>query len=137
MTTSERSPSAPDDAAGDSLNVSEHVRSAGSTIDAGVYRVVGVDDAGVRLLMVGDEEGGRLHTGIVVDVDRETAGSLSSAPNPDDGFDRIGFVLLLVGVSLVLGVVLGGIAPLVGVDEGALLTVAVLLAVLGALRLRH
>lgn len=117
--------------------VYDHVRADGSEVDAGIYRVVGVDEEGIRLLRVGDERGSRIHTGIVVDIDRATYASLDRADNPDDGLDRVGLVLLLAGVGLVGGVSVAGIGPVVGVDESRLLTLGVVLAVLGTVRLRR
>ncbi|RXK49160.1 hypothetical protein [Halorientalis pallida] len=56
-------------------------------VPAGVYRVVGLPDGSVTLLLVADENGHRRATGWIETVDRDVVDTFEPAENPDSGFD--------------------------------------------------
>jgi len=66
-----------------SLSVYDHVRSVDTDCPPGIYRVVGVSEGAVILLRVGNEDGRRVHTGELREVDPATAERFEAAPNPD------------------------------------------------------
>lgn len=66
----------------DDVAPSDHLRADGTTDPPGVYRVVGVDERGVTLLRVGDEEGRRVHTGEVVRVAHADLAAFTPAAAP-------------------------------------------------------
>lgn len=117
----------------------------------GTYRVVGVDDRGVTLLHVGDDEGRRVHTGETVRVERDALTGIESAAPPTGGgpgavsvayWSARAFGAELAARPLPAGV--GGVlvfAPLVVAvpsPVGGILTAAggLLLALVGSGRLR-
>ncbi|MFB6139881.1 MAG: hypothetical protein ABEJ26_05550 [Halosimplex sp.] len=55
----------------------------GATVSPGTYRVVGTDPETVTLLRVGDADGHRVNTGVVVAVDRDALAGFEPADNPD------------------------------------------------------
>jgi hypothetical protein len=66
--------------------VGEHYRPATETRPAGVYRVVGAGDP-VALLRVGNEDGRRVHTGDVTQLDQSAlTADFEAASAPDTGF---------------------------------------------------
>ena len=98
----------------------DHVRSDGTTIDTGTYRVVGVPEGQVTLLRVADEGGRRVHEGKVVSVDRDEYDRLETAANPDRPSLVVSLALALAGGGLVLAEILADLLPMaagaVGVD---------------------
>ena len=54
-----------------------------SSVDPGVYRVIGTDESNVTLLRVGDADSYRINTGHVVTVGRDSLDGLDPAENPD------------------------------------------------------
>jgi hypothetical protein len=98
----------------------DHVRSDGTTVDAGIYRVVGTPDDRITLLRVADEGGRRVHEGEVVSVDHDEYGSLEPAANPDRPSLLVSLALALGGGGLVLAEILADLltmtAGAVGVD---------------------
>jgi hypothetical protein len=131
-----------------------HLRSDGDPVPAGVYRVVGRNEASVTLLEVGDEAGSRVHTGRVERVARGALPELEPTDPPATGFDIAGVVdavyfsvraipsnlagrpgQVLLGVALVLAPVLGsGVVPglSAGVAEAMELVGALLLGAAAA-----
>ncbi|RNJ26602.1 hypothetical protein [Halosegnis longus] len=62
--------------------VGDHLATDHRDYRSGVYRVVGVGDRQVTLLVVGDEEGKRLHTGEVVSVPRSALDDFAAVEPP-------------------------------------------------------
>ncbi|WP_436935753.1 hypothetical protein [Halovenus marina] len=65
------------------LDVYDHVRLTGTDHPDGVYRVVGVRDAEVTVLRVGDADGQRVHSGELGTLGVDELEAATSAPNPD------------------------------------------------------
>jgi len=61
----------------------DHLRPTDGGLPGGVYRVVGTGDP-VALLRVADADGRRVHTGVVVRVDREELSAFESVATPGD-----------------------------------------------------
>ncbi|SFK59046.1 hypothetical protein SAMN04487950_0061 [Halogranum rubrum] len=119
----------------------DHVRSEGTPVDAGTYRVVGVADDRVTLLRVADASGKRVHVGQVVYVSLEEYGRLEAASNPDEPSLARGLAVATVGAALVfVGSTPESLASL-GIDIGTglladgLVFVGVLALVVGVRRL--
>ncbi|MDZ7746181.1 MAG: hypothetical protein U5K28_06590 [Halobacteriales archaeon] len=69
--------------ASDAPTVGDHLAIEHADIQSGVYRVVGVGDQRVTLLLVGDEGARRIHTGQVVSaVDQTALDAFESADPP-------------------------------------------------------
>ena len=66
--------------------VNATVRATGTHAPPAVYRVVGHDDETVRLLQVGNADGGRAVTGTLVTVDHAAFAEMGPAPDPVGGF---------------------------------------------------
>lgn len=65
--------------------IGEHVRSDGTAVQPGVYRVVGTGNE-VTLLQVADDDGRRRHTGEIVRVSATAFETeFDTAPDPDAG----------------------------------------------------
>lgn len=111
----------------------DHVRSNGTPIRPGVYRVVGVVD-GVTLLRVADDNGGRVHGGEVVSVTHDEYGRLETAANPDEPSLVRALALTVVGGAAVLSEVLVDLLTTVAeaVGVGPLADVLVVAAALAA-----
>lgn len=79
----------------------DHVRSEGTPVDAGTYRVVGVADDCVTVLRVADAGGKRVHEGRVVYVTVDEYARLEAASNPDEPSMVGGLGLTALGAGLV------------------------------------
>ncbi len=137
----------------DDLTLSAHLRADGTVVPRGTYRVVGVDERGVTLLHVGDDEGRRVHTGEVVRVAREDLDGFAPAGAPGaersladaatlaywSGRAFVGELAarpLAAGVALTL-VVFGAVGPVSAPLAGSLIVGgSLLLAYVGGGRLR-
>ncbi|EJN58364.1 hypothetical protein [Halogranum rubrum] len=119
----------------------DHVRSEGSAVDAGTYRVVGVADDRVTLLRVADTSGKRVHGGRVVYVGLEEYARLEAASNPDEPSLARGLAVAAVGTALVFVGSMPEWFASVGVDVGTglladgLVFVGVLALIVGVRRL--
>ncbi|PSP37641.1 hypothetical protein BRC71_11830 [Halobacteriales archaeon QH_7_65_31] len=63
-------------------SVGDHLATNHPEYRSGVYRVVGTDNQRLTLLLVGDSGGKRIHTGLVISVDRSTLDSFEPAEQP-------------------------------------------------------
>lgn len=102
-------------------------------IPPGTYRVVGVDDD-ATLLRVADDDGDRVHDGVVHHVDPGTVADLPDGTNPDEG-GRRPWLLVLVGAALSFEAVARPVATTLGLPRVAVTTIGVALAALGIYRI--
>lgn len=113
-------------------DIADQYRPTNGVADAGVYRVVGTTDEMVTLLKVGDEDGNRVHTGVLESVPRETFDEAFTRASEPDATSRLPRALAGVAVGFVVVAALSQVGVLTTpASPGTLATLGVVLYAAG------